>query len=132
MPRLAPACASPSRQGARRIDINKIAKVQVRAIRKGGRLLIEMAQSGERPAHGGDRNPLIPNLSQLGFTKGRSTRWQFNAKYPDDKFAELRGANNRSGKSLLQPPRDPVSWKDKEPTMTKQVRASRARPSSGF
>jgi hypothetical protein len=90
--------ATKQQKRGKRIDINKIAVPMVRAQRKGGAILMAMAEAGER--HTG-RNPhnlpnlrashsdtpdakLKPTLAMLGFSWARASRWQFVAKLPDE------------------------------------------------
>jgi N6-adenosine-specific RNA methylase IME4 len=71
-------------------------EIKLRAERRAGELLIEMAERGEREAKGGDRRSksqpatLVeappPRLSDLGINKTQSSRWQALAALDDDLF----------------------------------------------
>ena len=75
-------------------EINKIGKVWLNAIRKGGGLLREMAAAGERQTGGGDppsRRARVapPTLDAMGFTYSRSSRWQMAESVPLDQWVAL-------------------------------------------
>lgn len=64
-------------------------ELRLYAERKGGELLAEMKESGERRGQGGDSEGSTAQLSKLadlGVTKTQSSRWQKLAALPDDKF----------------------------------------------
>src|SRR5580765_5262012 len=72
--------------------INNATELRERAERRGGEVLIEMKDRGER-AEAGDAEsgrglkPLSrPSLSDLGITKTQSSRWQAKAKLSDAEF----------------------------------------------
>ena len=54
-------------------------RAYIKAIRKGGGLLREMAEAGERQSSGGDRKSssrgatMMPSLTDMGFTKSRAS-----------------------------------------------------------
>jgi len=58
----------------------------MRAQIRGGEILIEMAERGERAksgeADGSGRTPSVPRLTDLGVTKTESSRWQQLASLP--------------------------------------------------
>jgi len=64
-----------------RVDINKIAVPMVKAAVKGGRLLSAMDLAG-RPKK---RSPRV-TISQLGFTKQRSSKWQLAGEMSDEQI----------------------------------------------
>jgi 16S rRNA G966 N2-methylase RsmD len=80
-----------------RDNMNDLGDALVRAMRKGGGILIDMLERGERQARGGDRKsnrhddglikPL--KLQELGFNDPRSRRWQISKRLPDDQFENL-------------------------------------------
>ena len=66
-------------------------EIKMEAERRGGRLLIEMAERGERDTgKGGNRRSRLHGvtvkLSDLGLTKIESSRWQSLARLPADKW----------------------------------------------
>jgi N6-adenosine-specific RNA methylase IME4 len=74
--------------------IRHATEIRMRAERKAGELLIQMAERGERQKPGDDprgvnsrtAQPLKPRLADLGVTKTQSSRWQELARIPEDKF----------------------------------------------
>lgn len=74
-------------------------EIKVRAARKAGELLAEMAKKAERVTQGGDKKSKSPagilkspTLSDLGVTPKESARWQMLARIPDATFERvLRG-----------------------------------------
>lgn len=74
--------------------ITQATDIRMRAERRAGELLIDMAERREREPKGGDRRSksrpatLIapPKLSDLGINKTQSSRWQELAKLDDDVF----------------------------------------------
>ena len=69
-------------------DRNFAAEVQLRAGRKGGEMLIEMAGNGTRARRPGVANGLLPTLAELGIEPMRSSRWQWLAKLPEARFED--------------------------------------------
>lgn len=69
-------------------DRNYAAEVQLRAGRKGGQLLIEMAERGERAKNGNLQKSESPpvTLADLGIEPMRSSRWQALARMPESRF----------------------------------------------
>lgn len=69
-------------------DRNYAAEVQLRAGRQGGQMLIEMAATGQRDPGGRGRlaNRPLPNLADLGIEPIRSSRWQWLARLPEERF----------------------------------------------
>jgi hypothetical protein len=87
-------------QQARNLEAERrAAEVRVRAERRAGELLQDMAEHGERdPGKGGDRKsqsqPETVKLSDLGITKTQSSRWQALAAVPKNDFeTALKGPN---------------------------------------
>ena len=62
-------------------------ELRLRSERKGGKMLVEMAESGERHnGHGdqkSDSRDASPKLSDLGINYSQSSRWQMLAGLPD-------------------------------------------------
>lgn len=67
---------------------NFAAEMQLRAGRRGGQMLIEMAEKGTRATGKATHNkPLgVPNLAQLGIEPMRSSRWQWLARLSETRF----------------------------------------------
>lgn len=63
---------------------NYAAEIQLRAGRKGGQMLIDMARDGTRTKNGRDNAPL--SLADLGIEPMRSSRWQWLARLPETRF----------------------------------------------
>jgi N6-adenosine-specific RNA methylase IME4 len=72
--------------------IKQATEIRMRAERRSGELLIEMAGRKERDSGRGNRNPILksqaatPKLADLGINKTQSSRWQALARIPQDKF----------------------------------------------
>jgi len=67
-------------------DRNYAAEIQLRAGRKGGQMLIDMARKGERAKNPGVANGVLPTLAELGIEPMRSSRWQWLARQPEAAF----------------------------------------------
>jgi phage N-6-adenine-methyltransferase len=72
-------------------DRNYAAEIQLRAGRKGGQMLIEMARTGERRTRsdGASRKAsqvVTPSLDDLGIEPMRASRWQWLARQPESAF----------------------------------------------
>jgi hypothetical protein len=75
---------------------NDIAEIKLRAERRAGELLAEMGENEQRQRRGGDRKSKLhdetliepPTLSDLGITKSQSSRWQQEAKVPEETFEQ--------------------------------------------
>jgi N6-adenosine-specific RNA methylase IME4 len=83
--------------------ITQATEIRMRAERRAGELLIEMAQRHERDSGKGNRNPVLksqaatPKLTDLGISKTQSSRWQKLAALGDDKFeAKVEGASKHA------------------------------------
>jgi len=73
-------------------------EIKVRAERQAGAMLRESSERGERATPRGnvnpgttakvsnDTTPSTPTLSDIGITRGQSSRWQQLAAMPDDHF----------------------------------------------
>ena len=77
-----------------RDKINRIALPMIEGIVKGGLMLLEMAERGERHSgRGGDRRSnnaaLLDRLRDLGLTGPRAQRWQLAAMLPSEARAAL-------------------------------------------
>jgi N6-adenosine-specific RNA methylase IME4 len=72
--------------------IQHATEIRMRAERRAGELLREMAERGERDSGKGNRNPVLklqaatPKLVDLGINKTQSSRWQALAALEPDKF----------------------------------------------
>lgn len=73
-------------------DRNYAAEIQLRAGRKGGQILIAMADEGTRHSGRGNNRPELdsqsvsPTLAALGIEPMRSSRWQALARMPESRF----------------------------------------------
>jgi len=83
--------------------ITQATEIRMRAERRAGELLIEMAERGERDSGKGNRNPVLksraatPKLSDLGISKTQSSRWQELALISDHTFeAKVTSASKRA------------------------------------
>jgi phage N-6-adenine-methyltransferase len=86
--------------------------IRLRAERRAGELLAEMAESGERDTGKGNRNPALkslyatPKLADLGVTKTQSSRWQQLAKLPEAVFEKkVEAAKVKAENSTTSAPR---------------------------
>ena len=80
--------------------ITQATEIRMRAERRAGELLIEMAARSERRSvHGDQKSGLqlaTPILADLGINKTQSSRWQRLAALPTDSFeAKVEGASIR-------------------------------------
>lgn len=70
--------------------IRHATEIRVRAERRAGELLIEMAARGERQksgqADGRRAQPSVPKLADLGVSRTQSSRWQAIARIPQEEF----------------------------------------------
>src|SRR5262249_41042497 len=70
----------------------RAAQIRIRAERRVGQLLTDMADRGQRETQGGDRKSkfcdgtLIPSLKDLGITKTQAARWLKLLDVPDADF----------------------------------------------
>src|SRR5215831_10390077 len=70
--------------------ITQATEIRMRAERRAGELLREMAQRKERDSGKGNRNPVLksqaatPKLADLGINKTQSSRWQKLATLDED------------------------------------------------
>jgi phage N-6-adenine-methyltransferase len=81
-------------------------EIRLRAERRAGELLIQMAESDERPL-GRKKESHSATLSDLGVTKTQSSRWQALAKVPQERFeAKVATAKRRAEDSTTSAPRD--------------------------
>ncbi len=67
---------------------NRVASIKVKAERRAGQILVEMAERGERAGgYGGDRHSSRGlRLNDFSITKSQSSRWQVLAKLSDAAF----------------------------------------------
>lgn len=81
---------------------NQCAEIKIRAERRGGEILIEMKERGERKGgHGGDRqSSSTKELEDVGVSKKQSHRWQRIASVPEDEFEAHVEATKVGGKEL--------------------------------
>jgi phage N-6-adenine-methyltransferase len=85
--------------------------IRLRAERRAGQLLAEMAERGERdPGHGDRKSGLqdaTPKLADLGVTKTQSSRWQQLAKLPEWVFEKkVETAKAKAENSTTSAPRN--------------------------
>jgi hypothetical protein len=85
------ACEYYSRIAGNREAEAQAAKVRLRAERRAGELLKEMAKSGERKGWGGDRRsksgaPTLKTLTDIGISRDQSSQWQQLADVPEEDF----------------------------------------------
>lgn len=69
----------------------KACEIRLRAERRAGELLREMAETGQRATRGGDRksnsrDESLIELSDLGISQGQSSKWQKLANVPQRQF----------------------------------------------
>jgi hypothetical protein len=104
--------------------IEHATEIRLRAERRAGELLAEMAERGER-AKSGDKEsgrgkkPLSrPTLSDLGISKTQSSHWQQLAGLPDQDFEDkITRATDKAVAAIDAPPRGKRSGKGKPPRM---------------
>jgi phage N-6-adenine-methyltransferase len=65
---------------------NYAAEIQLRAGRRGGQMLIDMAENGTRAHRPGVANGPLPTLADLGIEPMRSSRWQWLARKDERAF----------------------------------------------
>ena len=86
--------------------INYATDIRLRAERRAGELLGEMAANGQRQKRGDAddcrRKPSVPTLSDLGVTKIQSHRWQKLAELDDEEFEEKVEKAKRNHVSTLE------------------------------
>jgi hypothetical protein len=89
--------------------ITQATEIRMRAERRAGELLIEMAERKERDSGKGNRNPVLklraatPKLCDLGINKTQSSRWQKLAGLDQDNFeAKVEGASKRAYDRVAQ------------------------------
>ena len=78
-----------SKQTEQGLEIqNQCAEIKIRAERRAGEILKNMADKDERAGgHGGDRKSSDTlSLEELGVTNKQSSRWQTEASVPEDVF----------------------------------------------
>jgi N6-adenosine-specific RNA methylase IME4 len=85
--------------------ITQATEIRMRAERRAGELLIEMAERKERAkagdADGSTRRPSVPKLSDLGINKTQSSRWQELAKLDVEVFeSKVEATTKRAYNSL--------------------------------
>ena len=85
---------------------NHVAEYNIRAERKAGKILIDLAETGERRPKGGDQKSRgatpLDKLSDFGFTKDLSKRCQAMARIPDEKFDEFMAALKEAFKEITK------------------------------
>jgi hypothetical protein len=70
-------------------------EIRLRAERKAGALLKDMAKSKERATRGGSPMSQGTTLPELGVSRDQSSRWQQLADVPDDKFEQALAAEDK-------------------------------------
>lgn len=83
--RLETLAAAARRYATSLEDRNLAAETQLRAGRKGGQLLIDMAKKGERAPRGG-RHSISAKLADMDIDEHRSSRWQWLARQSESAF----------------------------------------------
>lgn len=81
---------------------NLAAEIKLRAERKAGEMLAAMEKIGHRPEKGNTMLPFSDQLDDLGISKMQSSRWQLEAKLPEERYCEIVSQCNASGKELTQ------------------------------
>jgi len=93
-------------------------EIRLRAERKAGKLLADMAEKGERSSGRGNRkaecNDVIPELADLGISPKQSSDWQKLAAIPQREFdAELKAQEHPTTagiiRSFAEPKETPVA-----------------------
>jgi phage N-6-adenine-methyltransferase len=83
---------------------NDIAEIKLRAERRAGELLREMAETGQRNGQGGDRKSKLDDqtlkLSDMGISKFLSHRWQTEAAIPEPVFEQYIAEQKSDGQEL--------------------------------
>ncbi|MBA3583013.1 MAG: hypothetical protein H0W36_00535 [Gemmatimonadetes bacterium] len=79
---------------------NYAAEIQLRAGRKGGQILIDMADNGTRADHPGVGNGPLPTLSDLGIEPMRSSRWQWLARKSEIAFETYLAQTKANAESI--------------------------------
>lgn len=100
--------AEAARQAARIAGdiemVNWAAEIRIRAERKAGELLKEMAEAGARAEKGGDQRSLESSssvrLDDLGIDKHESSRWQKVAAVPEAEFERYLSETKTEGREL--------------------------------
>ena len=87
--------------------ITQATEIKMRAERRAGELLREMAERGERaksaPKTGRRKVTSSPKLSDLGISKNQSSRWQRLAAIPEEQFeTEVEGASKHAYDGIAQ------------------------------
>jgi hypothetical protein len=116
-------------QAKDRVLIDHATEIRLRAERRVGQLLKEMAERGERHEGKGRKErsqPATVKLSDLGINKSQSSRWQALADIAEDKFEEVvthaqqkasDAVDQAKAKKPKPKPKDPTP---KEPTTPKE------------
>ena len=88
--------------------ITQATEIRMRAERRAGELLIEMAERKERDSGKGNRNPALksqevtPKLADLGVSKMQSSRWQKLAAFDQDQFeAKVASSSERAYDAMV-------------------------------
>lgn len=93
--------AAAARRYAKSLEARNYAtEVQLRAGRKGGQMLIEMAEKAERHPGGRLDNGALPKLDDLGITPMRSSRWQSLARKSPAAFEAYIAKAKANGEAL--------------------------------
>jgi hypothetical protein len=107
-------------QARDRVLLDHVTEIRLRAERRAGEILKEMAQAGERAVRKNMKSqPATSKLSDLNINKSQSSRWQKLADVPTDDFEELvANAQQKAGAAVdraQQPKPEPKPKPKPEP-----------------
>jgi hypothetical protein len=107
-------------QAKDRILIDHATEIRLRAERRAGELLKEMAQAGERAVRKNMKSqPATSKLSDLNINKSQSSRWQKLADIPDNDFEELVNHTKQKAAAAVDRAQQPKSKPKPKPKQPK-------------